>query len=312
MAARIGTSVATGPTIDELIPSFNRHLKATNKSPQTIYAYVGSAEMLARFLGERGMPAAVGSIRREHIESYVEHVLSTRKPTTASFRYRSLQSFFKWLVDEGEVEHDPMARMSPPIVPEVSVPVVSTEDLKRLLATCDTKTFEGRRDEAILRVFIATGARLAEVTNLRIGEDPDVDLDSGVIRVLGKGRRQRLLSIDPKTVKSIDRYIRLRAQHPQAKLPQLWLGVRGKGPMTPSGVRQMVWRRSEGSGIGRIHPHQLRHSFAHAWLTAGGSETGLMKATGWKTRAMLQRYASSTAEQRALEEARRLGLGDRL
>src|SRR5712691_6850923 len=102
---------ATTPpiTIDALGPSFVRHLRAENKSPKTITAYLLATEGFHRFLAERGMPQGVSSIRREHVESYVEECLTRHAPATANQRYRSLQQFFRWAVEEGELPANPMA-----------------------------------------------------------------------------------------------------------------------------------------------------------------------------------------------------------
>ncbi len=88
------------------------------------------------------------------------------KPTTAAVRYRSLQQLFKWLTGEGEMPADPIARMKPPAVPEVPVPVVSDNELRKLLKACEGPTFEDRRDVAMLRTFVKSGRGLGEVAGL--------------------------------------------------------------------------------------------------------------------------------------------------
>ena len=165
-----------------------------------------------------------------------------------------------------------MANMSPPKIPEDPPDVLTDDQLRALLKACEGKDFEDLRDAALLRVLIDTGARASEIMGLEIdSEDPDLDLDAGTIRVLGKGRRPRYVAIGAKTVRALDRYIRVRSRHPASSSPALWLGK--KGAMTDSGLRQILNRRGAEAGVPGVHPHIFRHTFSHQWLLAGGAGT---------------------------------------
>lgn len=298
------------------ITSFKRHLAATNKSPKTIKSYLEACTQLAQFVKDKGMPLYLAELKREHVEHYIADQLERWTPATAANRYRSLRAFFKWAVEEGEISPDssPMANMKVPKIPEKAVRVLTGDEITSLLAACKGSSFEARRDLAILRMFVTTGARRQEIATLRFDpENPlenDIDLDQGVARVLGKGGRDRLLPLDPRTIKALDRYLRIRARHPHNDMRWLWLGKKGR--LTEDGLRQMLERRAEKAGLGHIHLHQLRHTFAHHWLLEGGSESDLMRIAGWKSQEMVRKYASSTAQERAIKASRRFGLGSRI
>ena len=308
------TNIGTHFDLEVNAKSFERHLAASNLSAMSRKTYLEAVRLLTVFLIEKGMPQRLGDMRREHVETFIADQLARWKPATAANRYGGLRAFFRWAVDEGEVKESPMAKMRPPKVPEVSVPVLSKADIEALFAACKGQNSEARRDMAIVRVMATCGLRRAEIAGLRYAPnnplENDVDLDLGQLRVLGKGGRDRLVGIDPRTVKALDRYLRVRRVHPATASPFLWLGKKGR--LTPDGIRQMLQRRATQADIGKIHPHMLRHSFAHFWLAAGGQETDLMRLAGWRSRQMVSRYASSAAQERALEASKRVGLGTEL
>jgi site-specific recombinase XerC len=226
-------------TLEGAWQSFDRSLRAEGRSPETRRAYAQTVALFGAYLSDRGLASEVALIDRADLEGWIITVLDSRKPATAATRHHALARLFSWLVAEGELDRSPMQRMEVPKVPENPPTVLSIEDMRRILAVCKGTDFDDRRDAAILRVLVDTGLRLAELTGLTLD---DVDLDEGLATVTGKGRRRRAVPLGAKSTAALDRYLRVRHGHPHHRSSQLWLGQ--KGPLTATGMRQVVQRRA--------------------------------------------------------------------
>jgi len=298
---------------DELA-AFNRAMRANNVSPNTILAYGGAVRQFGVWLMGHGLPTTVDAIEPRHVEDWMASILETSKPATAHNRWRGLQRFFNWYAGRVDGFRSPMARLSPPRLPRLMPRVLSLDELRAVLGACAGPSFADRRDGALVRMLFDTGARRAEVAGLRYSmtdpADRDVDTRRATVRVLGKGGKDRLMGIGDRTLEALDDYLRVRRRHPHADLPWLWLGQKGR--LTDSGIAQVIRERGLRAGIPDLHAHDFRHAATHHELAAGMGESDVMNKRGWDSPAMLRRYASTTATERAIAASRRLGLGDKL
>ena len=195
-----------------------------------------------------------------------------------------------------------MARLRPPKVTDTLVPVFTSGELSALEKACAVRGFAQRRDAAIIAMFRATGIRLAELAAIRYHPEDtqrnDIDLWRREITVRGKATKPRIVRFGYQAAQTLDRYLRVRARHAQAWRPQLWLGVNNRGPLTPSGIYQIITRRGHQAGV-VVYPHRFRHHFSHTWLDRGGPEGDLMELNGWSSPQMLRRYGASARSARA-------------
>lgn len=281
------------------------HLQAENKSAMTIKSYRGG---VVRFLGWCEENGRAPVLDRPTVNAFVSSLLAGgASAATAKTRQHAVRMFSKWLAEEGELDDDELVALKPPKLTDKVTPRLSEDECRAFIAACTGKGFRDRRDEAIIRFMLESVTRAGEVVGMNLD---DVDIPRGVALIRGKGRKDRVVPFGTQTARAIDRYLRLRRAHLLAdESPRLWLGDRGK-TLGYQGLWQTLKWRAELAGLKDFHPHVTRHTAAQRWLSAEGSEGGLMAVAGWARRDMLDRYTKATASERATDEARRLNLGD--
>lgn len=297
---------SSAPDLESLLDSWLLHLRAERKSSSTLDSYATGVRAFLGHCAREGVPAVLD---RRTVNGWIAAILETgAEPATARARQLAVRRFSAWLAEEEEIERDELLGVKPP---KLDVPVIEplTEaQIAALLKACAGKGMAERRDEAILRFMIETGARAGEVVAMTVS---GTDLARGVATIVrGKGGRGRVVPFGPKTGAAIDRYLRLRKAHPLASTNTLWLGARQGRGFSYDALHKSLKMRADAAGVEGFHPHLTRHTAATRWLAAGGSEGGLMAVAGWTRRDMLDRYTRATASDRAAEEFRRLQLGE--
>lgn len=295
-----------------LVDSWVIHLRAERKTDGTIKTYLDGVRPYLEWCEVTD----ADPLARASLQTWTTTFLDAgRSASTAKTRMQAVRHFTRWLADEGEIDGNPFEKMKPPKVDQPLIPVLSDTQIKALIAACrppkgeqaGLPSLRHRRDEAVIRLMAETGLRASECLNIELD---DLDLIDGRVAIRrGKGGKGRTVPFGAQTAKAIDRYLRVRRLHRLADTQQVWLGDRGRG-LAYNGLYWALGERAKAAGIDGFHPHQLRHTSVDRWLSAGGSETGAMAMHGWSSPEMLQRYGKANREQRAIDEARKLNLGE--
>ncbi len=241
-------------------------------SPMTVDSYRQDIASLAAFMEESGAEncTAKETLSRLDDEQLLLFVVWLRRrgdgKRTLARRLSCLRGFLGWCVDLGLMSGNPAELLDGPKLPRVLPNVLSRGEVLSLIDAPDRRTKLGRRDHAMLELMYASGLRVSELVNLR---PLDIDLQAGVVRVFGKGRKERLVPMHERAVAVMDEYLRSVRPDFMPQDSRVFLNRSGHG-LTRQAVWKLIRRYALEARIGRdISPHTLRHTFATHLLEGG-------------------------------------------
>ena len=262
--------------MDRLIDDFLYHLRfERGLSPRTVVAYESDLGQAWDFLVGRRNDFL--DCDRAALEAFlVSRAEAGDKPRSRARKLSALRTFMAWLLDRGHRDADPTARIEGARVDQALPVVLKVEEVERLLDAPTGDRPEAVRDRAMLELAYASGLRVSELVGLRIG---DLDMDRALLRVTGKGRKQRIVPTSQLAIERVETYLAsargalLRAAtrvRPDARAA-LFVSRRG-APLTRQGFWKLIKRHGRKVSLpDDLHPHTLRHCFA-SHLLAGGAD----------------------------------------
>ena len=219
---------------------------------------------------------------------------------------RAIKSFFGFLKREDFINNNVMAKVKMPKVPEVIIPTFSEKELAKLLAQVNKGTNEGFRDYCLLLTLIDTGIRLSELANLKTS---DIDYEQNLLRVMGKGLRERFVPFGRRVAKALMKY-QMKCRPEPIGTDNFWLRRDGR-PLLPKRIEKLISAYGKKAGLKRCYAHKLRHTSSVMYLRNGGDVFSLQKKLGHRSLVMTRHY-SNLADSDVRAQHLRYGVADRL
>lgn len=232
-------------------------------------------------------------VTANHIRVFLLLLQERMKPVSVHAYYGCVNRFFNWLVEEAILARSPMARMRLSRVPRQTIQPFTTDDIRRMLVLFDG-SLRGHRNRAIVLAFPDTGLRLSELAGIML---TDMDFDRGLIKVRGRGAKERIVRIGKETQKAIVSYLLQRKDNH----PCLWI-TEGCEPIRRRDIQWLIQRLGKRAGItdARCSPHTFRHTFAITCPRNGIGEFNLQCLLGHTTLHMTRRYVQSLGTSDAI------------
>ena len=258
-------------------------------SENTLAAYRNDLQQINNWLSQKKSCELLSVNRNDLLDYLAERSEQKRSPRSTARLLSSLRRFYTWCRRESLINEDPTRLLSAPKLGRPLPETLSEKDVEQLLAAPDTKTDIGIRDRAMLELLYATGLRVSELVNLT---ESQINLRQGVLRVTGKGQKERLVPMGEEAIEWVNRY--MREARPQlshgAIVDALFLTNRRQG-MTRQAFWYLIKRYAQQAGINsKLSPHTLRHAFATHLLNHGADLRAVQMLLGHSNISTTQIY----------------------
>ncbi|MCP5463849.1 MAG: tyrosine recombinase XerC [Deltaproteobacteria bacterium] len=291
-------------TSEAQILEFLQYLQSQrNASHNTVLSYGRDLQEFCDYLAEhqreavsRGM-IVLDRINPLMIRSYLSLLYQKNGATSIARKLSSLRSFFKYFVKKGDIDQNPAKVISSPKVPKKLPKFLNVDEVNAMLAVEMSHAKYGARDKAILELLYSSGLRVSELVGINTDA---LDLEEGLVRVLGKGNKERLVPIGSKALEALHEYQEERNQIKKIKdLDALFLNKNGTR-LSQRSVQRLVAKVLKATGLNKtVTPHTFRHSFATHLLGSGADLRSIQELLGHKSLSTTQRYTHVGVEELA-------------
>jgi integrase/recombinase XerC len=272
-----------------LIEQFAEYSRATrDASPHTLKAYLGDLDQFCEYLQTRRIP--LEQVDPLAVRGFLASIHAKTKATTRARKLASIRALFAFLYKRGLVAQNPGRLVMSPKKPQSLPKVVPVDDVLALLEAPSSSDAPGLRDRAVLEVLYGGGLRVSELCGLSLG---DWDRQENVVRVLGKGRKERIVPLGRKARAALEAWLARRGElASQAGERALFLNQRG-GRLGARSVARLIDKHTLACALDRhIHPHALRHSFATHLLDGGADLRVIQELLGHASLSTTQGYTA--------------------
>jgi len=282
--------------IDKPIKEYLEHLKSMRLSLQTIDSAKKRLKKLFSFLKDTGFER-VCDISLKDLERYRLYLVESKLSGNTILNYlHALPKFFKYLENKQVIFANPAKDFRMPKISSKILHVPSQEDMKKLLLQPDITTPCGIRDRAIIETMYSTGIRLNEISGIEIF---DVDLKQGLLKVLGKGNKERMAPLGKQSVFWLDKYIReVRPEFIRNKTDEhgLFIGNQKSLKMSAQMIDKAILVHCRKAGLKNVSPHAIRRACATHMLNEGAHPVQIQTLLGHSSMSCLSKYLKITVK----------------